>query len=83
MNMIEAAKETLALARSVGMDNCESDKAELDYPHLESMLVKMSTEEMSEGKMGRWLGWMQAAVVCNCGELTLEHMKEINRKYAD
>ena len=83
MNMIEAAKETLAKAEAAGMDILTSDIPELDYPHLQLMLSRMQVNEMSEAKIGRWLGWMQAAVVAADIGLGLEDMKEINKKWAD
>ena len=83
MNMLEAAKDTLALARTRGMHDL-SDIPELDYPHLQEMLVKMETVEMSPAKLGRWLGWLQAAVVANTfGLVSLNDCKEINKKWAD
>lgn len=39
-------------------------------------------EKFSDAKMGRWLGWAQAAVVA-MGAGTLEEMKEINVECAD
>lgn len=84
MNMLEAARETMALAREHGMDNMSSDNSELDYPHLMEMLTKMEAGGMSEGKLGRWLGWMQAAVVAGTlGTVRLDDMKRINIKWAD
>ena len=86
MNMLEAARETLALARESNLPNCEFDESpELNYAHLHEMVKKMETGEFSEGKMGRWLGWIQAAVVYMSLSLdepiTLEQMKEINRRW--
>ena len=90
MDMISAAKATVELARRAGMDNLSSDMEELDYPHLVEMISKMETMDMSEGKLGRWLGWIQCAVVAAQIEhpdhsriIGLEDMKEINREYAD
>lgn len=84
MNMLEAARDTLALARKLGMEDMSSDLSELDYPHLTEMLAKMETCEMSPAKMGRWLGWMQAAVVSGTlGEARLADMKAINMKWSD
>lgn len=40
-----------------------------------------SERDFSEGKMGRWLGWAQAAVVAQ-GIASLDDMKEINKRNA-
>ena len=77
MNMLEAARETIALGRTLGLDNILFESDELNFSHL---------EEFSEGKMGRWLGWIQASVVHmsvgGTSSLTIEHMKEINRRWS-
>ncbi len=83
MNMIAAAEATLELAREREMDMLSSDVPELDFPHLQEMFDKMKSGEMSEGKLGRWLGWMQAAVVAAQIGITLEDMKNINKQFAD
>ena len=88
MNMIAAMRDTIELARANGMDKMEYDNPDLDFPHLLDMCVMMETGNspqgggFSEGKLGRWLGWAQAAVVAAaCG--TLDDMKAINKKWAD
>lgn len=83
MNMIAAAQETLERAAAAGMANVSSDIPELDFPHLQKMLATMLEGNMSEAKVGRWLGWMQAAVVAADIGLTLEDMKQINMGWAD
>lgn len=83
MDMRAAAKATLELACEHGMSRISSDNPELDWPHLCEMVEKMHITEMSEGKLGRWLGWLQAAVVATCDDITLEHMKDINKRFAD
>lgn len=87
MNMVEAMRDTLKLARDYGMDNVSSDNSELDYAHLVDMLQRVEEAEdagtpFSEGKKGRWLGWIQAAVVANGFGPSLNDMKEINKKWA-
>ena len=82
MNMIAAARETLEAARKAGMDQISSDFPEADFPHLGGMVETMETTEMSEGKKGRWLGWIQACVYLADVGLKLEDMKEINRRHA-
>lgn len=71
---IAAFDRTLALAESRGMDGLGGP---LDMKHLRDMRGRI-TEDMSRGKLGRWLGWAQAAVVAS-GCATLDDMKEINR----
>lgn len=84
MNVLEAARETMELARQHGMDGTEDpDKPDREYHHLEQMLEKMESGEMSYGKMCRWLGWMQASVYGMCDRVTLDDLKEINRRHAD
>jgi len=51
--------------------------------HLIDMSAKINSDyTMSDGKLNRWLGWMQG-VLCVCTDATLGEMKEINKKYAD
>jgi len=80
MDMIKAAEATLKLAKEHDMHLCESDRPELDYDHLEEMLRQMSANQYvwSEGKLGRWLGWLQASVVSHVDGASLDVMKEIN-----
>lgn len=85
MNMREAFRETLEIARANGLDNCTSDYSELDYAHLLDMYNQILAADatgtpFSETKIGRWLGWAQAAVVCNGGG-DLTTMKEINMRH--
>jgi hypothetical protein len=54
----------------------------LGLNHIIDMHVSIKTEEMSDTKLCRWLGWMQAAIV-SWGIATLEDMKEINKRNAD
>lgn len=85
MNQREAFRETLEIARANGLDRCTSDHPELDYDHLLEMYNKILEadalgEPFSETKIGRWLGWAQAAVVCNGGG-DLQGMKDINMRH--
>lgn len=85
MNQREAFRESLEVARTNGLDRCTSDYSELDFDHLQDMYTRIlaadaSGEPMSETKIGRWLGWAQAAIVANGGgDLTV--MKEINMRH--
>lgn len=51
--------------------------------HLDEMWDKIKNSEatFSEGKINRWLGWMQATIVI-CTNATLEEMKQINKEFA-
>jgi hypothetical protein len=87
MNQVAAARETLELLRSRGMDTVVSDMPDLDFPHLEDMVRQMEENKspqgdggFSEGKLGRWLGWIQAAG-CAAQCLTLEEAKNINMSH--
>ena len=54
--------------------------------HLESMLERVLADQelkkpkMSNAKIGRWLGWMQAVVALRVPDLMLEDMKKINER---
>lgn len=81
MNVIQAMRETLDLAREAELDLVSSDIPELDYPHLSEMVEMAAANPFSEGKLNRWLGWIQAAVMAQSnGSITLEHLKEVNRR---
>ena len=97
MNTLEAMRDTIALMEKSLLDKGPrfQDRIAVMEPnlrpeHLRDMLRIMEsginpqdTEAgFSDGKMGRWLGWAQAAVVAlGCG--TLNDMKNINRVHAD
>lgn len=84
MNQREAFRETLELARLNDMDLQSSDTPELDFPHLQDMWERIQADpDMSESKLGRWLGWAQAAVVAAQVGLTLTDMKLLNEKWSD
>lgn len=58
--------------------------SDLQPQHVRDMLSRMllpldTIHEFSDAKMGRWLGWAQAAVVAQ-GLGTLEDMKQINMR---
>lgn len=75
-----AMDETMRLA--LPSQHLAPETGPLSMAHLMQMNVLAQSEEMSEGKLNRWLGWMQCAVV-SWGDLTLDDMKEINRKHAN
>lgn len=84
--MVTAAHRTMQLARDNDMNKHprpESGTCSTHYHHLEGMLETMIQDMwMPDDKLGRWLGWMQCAVVAaGCG--TLEDMKAINKACGD
>lgn len=79
MNQLAAFDETIALAEQRGMPEYGG---ELGLAHLRSMYEQAATGGFSDAKLGRWLGWAQCAVVAAAIGLTLEDMKQINRRHA-
>ena len=80
MNYHLAAKALLDLPESrvrwpPGRENPEFPT---DLPHLRWMMIQLRNGGMSDGKAGRWLGWVQACLVMK-GRFTLAEMKELNR----
>lgn len=82
MNVLEAMRDTMKMAQERGMQNVQTPDPTLSWSHMVAMANKMSTEQMSYGKLCRWLGWMQACVVAANINVTLSDMKEINRRHA-
>ncbi|AIK68221.1 hypothetical protein P10VF_008 [Rhizobium phage vB_RleM_P10VF] len=84
MNQLQAARDTIELARSYGMHEfpyLAELGDEIQWHHLEDMLRRMEgMSDKSEAKIGRWLGWMQCAVFVMCADVTLEDLKQINIK---
>jgi hypothetical protein len=86
MNMIAAAEATMEMARpwfEKYPDLFNSAGPDCSPRHLEEMLSKMRAGDMSEGKLGRWLGWMQCAIVAAGVGIELDDMKEINKRYIE
>lgn len=82
MDQLAAMRWTLSRAHEHGMHDVEGLAEGCDYWHLQDMVERAQAGEFSEAKLGRWLGWMQCAVVAAGIGLTLEDMKEINRHHA-
>jgi len=96
MNMIEAMRDTVALMER-GWAAADNDKRwhiqyldkSLQPEHLRDMLQIMESgnnpqhpgEQFSESKMGRWLGWAQAAVTA-MGFASLDEMKATNKRWS-
>jgi len=87
MNSRAAIDETMALAarRVKGDPNNVPNLAnfsspDIGYVHCFEMWGKIRAGEMSDGKLNRWLGWIQCSVV-SWGIATLEEMKDINKRH--
>jgi len=82
MNIRQAIDDTMALAQNGG-DTSEFYKGgieSLSFKHICEMHKRIKEDQtMSDTKLYRWLGWMQAAVV-SWGLWTLEDMKKINMR---
>ncbi|MDF0532275.1 hypothetical protein P0W64_21200 [Tsukamurella sp. 8F] len=79
VNQIKAFRDTLALAEERGMD--EDPDSDVGLAHLRGMLatVEQTADSFSPAKLGRWLGWVQSAVVAaKVG--TLDDMRAINNR---
>jgi len=80
MNQLEAFRETVRLAEKYGMPALPG--SELGLEHLRHMAITVETEDFSEAKLGRWLGWAQCALVSANMGVTLADMKKLNKKWA-
>lgn len=76
------AQMTLDIARRAGMDKHPrpaSGTCSTHFHHLEGMLDTLTKDEtMDAGKRGRFIGWMQCAVVV-AGCATMEQFREVNK----
>lgn len=82
MDQVGAMRETIKLAKA---HPWYSTKDGCSLEHLESMLARVEKDKsMSDAKVGRWLGWMQA-VVClfSPANFSLSHFKELNKRFSD
>lgn len=83
MNQRRAFEETIARARLQGMPEQSPLGEAFGLAHLVGMQQRIAEGTFSESKLGRWLGWAQAAVVAANIGLGLEDMKQINLRHAD
>lgn len=92
MDQLRALRETVEAYRhldEVISTSANSDLPEsLRLPHIELMLEKVEADldpvtgkHFNDAKLGRWLGWAQAAAVA-AGALTLDQCKAINQRNA-
>lgn len=84
MNMIKAIEDTLDEAKARRYGERDFGDEGVSFEHLVSMLerIQENPELFSEGKIGRWLGYIQGVLVAN-GCLTLDEVKRINRNRRD
>jgi hypothetical protein len=79
MNQRQAFKETIELATARNMPLWYD--SEVGLAHIKGMYERI-TDDFSEAKLGRWLGWAQCAVVAaECA--TLDEMKAINKRWSE
>jgi hypothetical protein len=82
MNQRAAFLATVQLADSLESSMQEPIDPSLSLKHMRSMLSRLSAD-FSEAKLGRWLGWAQAALVAADVGVTLDDVRQINTRYAD
>ena len=69
------------MAEAAGMPELPGSNVGLQ--HLRRMVATvMASENFSDAKLGRWLGWAQCAVVAANVGVSLEDMKELNAKWS-
>lgn len=61
MNQADAFRETVRIAEQRGMP--EMPGSDLGLHHLRSILATVNRSKFPDGKLGRWLGWAQCALV--------------------
>lgn len=83
MDMRAAFDDTIELAKDRQMWAHEDDlmlrQEGMSFEHILYMRSRI-TPDFSEAKLGRWLGWVQCAVVAS-GVATLDDMNDINRRH--
>lgn len=80
MNYRAALKTTRNIAYLQRNNWRDAPCTEMSFGHIEKMMDRINSEDMSDTKLCRWLGWMQATVVSMTYPYTsLETMKNINR----
>lgn len=82
MNVDKAAEATYNLAVTLKSSWDYHPAPEMSFEHLENMWSRWDIS-MSETKKCRWLGWMQGAMVAMLyPSVSLETMKDINKRFA-
>jgi hypothetical protein len=89
MNIRGAIDDTMVMAmtRVNGKDYVIPNMAnfaspDIGYVHSCEMYGKICNNQMTRGKLNRWLAWIQCSVV-SWGVATLDEMKDINKKHAN
>lgn len=77
--ILAAMDATVELANLRGMHNIRMPGSCLSYDHVKDMQRQMHEQPMDEGKLNRWLGWAQCAVVAS-GCALLDDMRRINKQ---
>ena len=89
MNQLQAFRDTIAFLKARDRIGAWVEKSRGRDPsvrsiHVFDMLqrIEENPSAFSPAKLGRWLGWAQAAM-CACGVLSLEEAKMINKANDD
>jgi len=75
---VDATIAAIEAARAAGEGHSWNLAAGTDLAHFHDMRARMDQGDLDEGKIGRWLGWIQGAAVAHRW-LTLDQCKAINR----
>lgn len=84
MHVLNAMQDTLTCAERHGYDLSTTTPYEgTSFTHMVSMVSRArdAAPPFSEGKINRWLGYMQGVLVAS-GHADLDEVKEINRRNA-
>lgn len=84
MNTLAAIRDTIQLAyeKAAPTSPFLSMEGPSGYKHMLDMYRRVEKDKMSEGKLNRWLGFMQGVLV-TYGIASLDEVKAINKKHAD
>lgn len=82
MKQLEAMNATIKDVVTKGFPPGLDGAGPCSMAHFTDMYNRALVGNFSEGKTGRWLGWIQG-VLCGRGVLTLDECKEINKRFAE
>lgn len=82
MDQRAAFGATVELARKHGMDLVVTADDSLSAHHLLEMQKRIHSGYFSPSRLGRWLGWAQAALVAANVGVSLEDVKQLNLSHA-
>jgi hypothetical protein len=84
MRQLDALAKVAMIANELGNDGDVGDG--VSRQHINSMFMRAyemtQAGEMSEAKLGRWLGYAQGVLVAQ-NVMDLEGAKELNREFAE